>query len=119
MRNIIRDRILIRDGCRCAYCSSMENLEIDHIIPLSRGGREDEDNMQILCRQCNRKKFNSVDFRDFITIGENPEYIRIDRDIPINAWSYKEFKKIFIHMYKENDKIFGIKREYNDPTSMY
>lgn len=115
MRKIVRDRILLRGKYRCAYCKSIKNLEIDHIIPLSRGGKEDEDNMQVLCKPCNRKKSNSVDFREFIIIGENPEYIRVSRDIPIGAWSAKEFKKIFLHMYKKNDKLFGIEREYSEP----
>jgi len=40
----------------CFVCESGEYLEIDHIIPLSAGGRNDIDNVQILCRSCNRSK---------------------------------------------------------------
>ncbi len=60
MRKIVRDRILFRDKYKCANCETTKLLEIDHIIPLSRGGREDENNMQILCRKCNRKKDYSI-----------------------------------------------------------
>lgn len=34
----------------------IEKLEIDHIIPLAKGGRNDIGNIQLLCRFCNRSK---------------------------------------------------------------
>ena len=40
----------------CFHCGSLENLEIDHDIPVSRGGEHDESNLICLCRTCNRKK---------------------------------------------------------------
>ncbi len=55
----VRARVLVRDGGRCRRCGSARNLELDHIIPLSRGGNSDEENLQTLCKRCNRKKLNS------------------------------------------------------------
>ena len=112
MRKIVRDKILKKCNYQCVQCGAKKDLEVDHIIPLSRGGREDEDNMQILCKTCNRKKHNYIDFRKFFIIGKNPEYIYVKNDIPLNAWSAKEFKKIFRFMMEENDRLFGIEREY-------
>jgi 5-methylcytosine-specific restriction endonuclease McrA len=40
----------------CASCGTMENLSIDHIIPLSRGGSHSIGNMMTLCRSCNASK---------------------------------------------------------------
>lgn len=40
----------------CKRCNSPEFLEIDHIFPLSKGGHHVIDNLQILCRKCNRSK---------------------------------------------------------------
>ena len=37
-------------------CGSKEQLEYDHIIPVSRGGGNTERNIQLLCETCNRSK---------------------------------------------------------------
>ena len=112
MRKIVRDRILKKSNYQCVRCGSKTNLEVDHIIPLSRGGREDEDNMQILCKKCNGKKHNYIDFREYFIIGKSPEYILIKNDFPLNAWTAEEFKRIFLFMMEENDKLFGIEEDY-------
>jgi len=52
--------LLTRDGAMCRYCSSTGPLEVDHIIPLSKGGSNDMGNLQLLCRPCNRQKSNKL-----------------------------------------------------------
>jgi 5-methylcytosine-specific restriction endonuclease McrA len=52
--------VFSRDEHVCRYCGSTDNLEIDHIIPLALGGSNDPDNLQILCKKCNRKKWKSL-----------------------------------------------------------
>jgi HNH endonuclease len=52
----MRAVVLVRDGGRCRKCRRAINLEIDHIVPVSKGGRTEESNLQILCRRCNRAK---------------------------------------------------------------
>jgi len=49
-----------RDGGRCVKCGSKENLEFDHIIPISKGGSNTARNIQLLCEKCNREKGNSI-----------------------------------------------------------
>jgi hypothetical protein len=49
-----------RDNGQCVRCGSRENLEFDHIIPVSRGGSSTERNMQLLCESCNRSKGATV-----------------------------------------------------------
>ena len=49
-----------RDGGKCAKCGSKENLEFDHIIPVSKGGSSTERNIQLLCEKCNREKSNKI-----------------------------------------------------------
>ena len=41
---------------KCAYCGSVESLEIDHIIPVAKGGATEKSNLQVLCKPCNIKK---------------------------------------------------------------
>lgn len=45
-----------RCGYQCAICLMPENLLIDHIIPLSLGGTNEESNLQVLCKECNQRK---------------------------------------------------------------
>jgi tetratricopeptide (TPR) repeat protein len=52
----VRHAVWRRDEARCAQCGSQENLEYDHIIPVSRGGANTERNLQLLCEPCNRCK---------------------------------------------------------------
>ena len=40
--------------------SSNENLEFDHIIPLSKGGANTYRNIQLLCESCNRSKSDNI-----------------------------------------------------------
>ena len=42
------------NGCLVHF--AFRNLEVDHIVPLSEGGSEDDGNKQLLCGACNRKK---------------------------------------------------------------
>mgnify|MGYP005837093489 CR=1 FL=1 len=40
-----------RDAGRCVICGSSENLEFDHIIPVSKGGSSTARNIQLLCER--------------------------------------------------------------------
>ena len=40
----------------CCACGSGDRLEVDHVIPFSRGGKHDISNFQTLCKPCNVRK---------------------------------------------------------------
>lgn len=57
-KNIVlsRHNIMKRDGNRCLYCGSRQNLTIDHVMPRSRGGRDTWENLATACNDCNVRK---------------------------------------------------------------
>jgi len=60
----LRFQVLKASGGRCALCGITKNdspLDVDHIIPRSRGGSNDISNLQVLCAKCNRTKGNKDD----------------------------------------------------------
>lgn len=56
----IKNMVFERDNGKCNQCSSINDIEYDHVIPVSKGGESVIDNIQLLCRPCNRKKRVSV-----------------------------------------------------------
>lgn len=53
----VRARIFARDDYTCRYCEARAvELECDHVVPISRGGSNDDDNLVTACRPCNRSK---------------------------------------------------------------
>ena len=53
-----RKNILRRDGHRCQYCGTSQNLTVDHVVPKSKGGEDSWDNLVTACIKCNNKKGN-------------------------------------------------------------
>ena len=58
-RNLRKDGYLNKDSV-CVFCSVKSDLQIDHIIPISKGGLNKIDNIKILCRKCKTKKTNKI-----------------------------------------------------------
>lgn len=53
----IESRLFKQQRGRCANCTEkLERFDLDHIVPLSRGGRNEDLNAQLLCPTCNRRK---------------------------------------------------------------
>lgn len=67
----LRQAVFERDNFTCQYCGRYGRgvkLEIDHIIPVSKGGATDIRNLITACRECNRAKRNRL-----LTVGELQE----------------------------------------------
>ena len=52
--------VLEKSNYECVYCGAKKYLEIDHIIPLAKGGTHSLKNLQALCAACNSKKSDSI-----------------------------------------------------------
>lgn len=61
----LREQIMIRDDYTCQCCGKEMfdevGLHIDHIVPVSKGGRTVPSNLQVLCSKCNGSKGNKLD----------------------------------------------------------
>lgn len=71
--------VLERDGWRCKACGvdtpkalrgahGPNAPELDHIVPMSRGGAHEASNMQCLCRSCNQRK-SAMTMEEFIALA--------------------------------------------------
>ena len=61
----LRYQILRRDGFRCQLCGASQadgvRLHVDHIIPVSKGGTSDVENLRTLCDRCNLGKGDQME----------------------------------------------------------
>jgi hypothetical protein len=60
-----------RPGREQAYIPENMKMEVDHIIPWSRGGSDDYHNLQPMCKPCNRNKGANNTFKDNFKIAGN------------------------------------------------
>lgn len=65
----VRQRVAEHSRFRCGYCQTPQLivgpfLELDHIIPESKGGTSDEENLILACPMCNSHKADRIAGRD-------------------------------------------------------
>lgn len=87
----LRFEVLKRDSFTCQYCSAKPPkvpLEIDHINPVCKGGKNNIDNLITACFDCNRGKSGNE-----LT------------SIPKTILEKSEGKKLALQQYKEYQKI--------------
>lgn len=66
MTKELRKQIMERDNYTCQICGKYMpdevGLQIDHIIPVAKGGKTILSNLRVLCDKCNRKKGAKYNF---------------------------------------------------------
>ena len=71
MTNSLRYDILKRDGFKCKLCGSSVDdgvkLHVDHIIPVSKGGKTKPSNLRVLCDRCNTGKRDKIENQEIIS----------------------------------------------------
>lgn len=93
MKNVknIQTILLKRDGAQCCICGKKltdDNMCIDHIFPRGLGGRDNLDNLRLLCRECNCKYVNA-------------------------AFSGQEFEKYIYEIIRKNGDFRNVRLEEN------
>lgn len=56
----LRWEVWMSDNFTCRNCGSKRLLEIDHVVPKSKGGKTKFSNLQTLCHKCNREKGTKI-----------------------------------------------------------
>jgi HNH endonuclease len=72
-----RDKVAAAAHYRCEYCQTAQaisgaQMHIEHIVPLSRGGRSDVSNLCLACAWCNSYKWAQTSGRDPLTHEDVP-----------------------------------------------
>lgn len=78
-----RFRIFVRDRFRCQYCCKRFpafELTLDHIIPDSRNGSNDPDNLATSCKPCNQRKANRTPDEARMPLLATPAALRYGLD---------------------------------------
>lgn len=97
-----RAQILVERGNRCESCGSTDKLAIHHIIPVSEGGSNDDDNLKVLCSNCHDlvhhphkndsipDSLSGIEYRNRGQRGKSANNSDYDSDIDLDSDS--EFK---------------------------
>lgn len=110
MKKFIRIKVHDKYNKKCAYCGnkiSLEEMKIDHLIPQSKGGTDDLENLMPSCEICNHYK-DSHNFNKFkylvnnIIVKIKKLYI-IKVAIRYNLIQFKEFSGFYFETLN-NDK---------------
>ena len=83
--------MFLRDKFSCQYCGSKKELTFDHLLPRSKGGKTDWDNVVTACSSCNVKKGGRLLNKSGMTLNQMP-YQPTTEDLHKNG---KIFHQIF------------------------
>lgn len=69
MKQATRIAVWQKYDCRCAYCGESlhyQEMQVDHILPIKRGGKDEIENYNPSCRACNfyKSDFTIEEFRE-------------------------------------------------------
>lgn len=68
-----KNNIFVRDGHTCQYCGKVGGrLTIDHVLPRSRGGKTNFENIVTSCYNCNMKKANKTPLEAGMKLSRRP-----------------------------------------------
>ena len=91
--NFTRFNVFLRDKFACQYCGSGNELTFDHLLPRSKGGTTNWDNVVTACSSCNVQKGGRLLIHSGMTLNQTPYQPTTD-DLHKNG---KNFPPNFLH----------------------
>ena len=91
--NFTRFNVFLRDKFTCQYCGSKNELTFDHLLPRSKGGKTDWNNVVTACTCCNVKKGWRLPIQSGMTVNQKP-FQPSTEDLHKNG---KNFPPNFLH----------------------
>ena len=70
--NFTRFNVFLRDRFTCQYCGYKSDLTFDHLLPKSKGGVTDWENVVTACSSCNVKKGGRLYSKSFMNLIRKP-----------------------------------------------
>lgn len=92
-----RNRIYKRDGNQCVYCGSNKNLTLDHVIPKSRGGKNEWTNLVTSCFKCNLKKADRTPEEAKMFMKHKPYAPTLVGENVFLSQIWNDFQKSFVY----------------------
>jgi len=91
--NFTRFNVFLRDKFTCQYCGDRKNLTFDHLLPKSKGGQTDWENVVTACSTCNVQKGGMLYKNCGLILSRTPFRPSLD-DLHKNG---KNFPPNFLH----------------------
>ena len=91
--NFTRFNVFLRDKFTCQYCGNKKDLTFDHLLPKSRGGITDWENVVTACSTCNVKKGGKLYNKSGMRLFNKPYRPTVD-DLHKNG---RNFPPNFLH----------------------
>ena len=91
--NFTRFNVFLRDKFACQYCGDRKDLTFDHLLPKSRGGLTDWNNVVTACSSCNVRKGGKL-YKDCDLKLANTPYAPTVEDLHKNG---RNFPPNFLH----------------------
>ena len=91
--NFTRFNVFLRDKFACQYCGAKKDLTFDHLLPKSKGGLTDWENVVTACSTCNVKKGGKLYERSGMKLFSKP-YIPTVDDLHKNG---RNFPPNYLH----------------------
>lgn len=89
----------------CAVCGCVGFTDVDHIIPVSKGGGSEESNLQPLCWQCNKKKCDRLTNEQLRAWFESRKEEHLERHAyHCETWRMNPFDKPSIAEWREKKR---------------